>query len=307
MSTIDEILEKLDLIKDLIKNQQEQTFQESEEDLESLESLELPVYHRKYTYGLKFERPNKQKLLKLWSIGQKATVIPTSVDLRNEYMPPIFNQEQLGSCTANGLAAAFSYQYNVEFKKQIIPSRLFIYYNERRLEGTISTDSGAAISDGVKVLETLGTCTEASWPYIISKFAVRPPAQDYKFALKQKVTQASQVNATVADFKTAIANGYPVVMGFSVPATVENIGSNGFMPPYDKNNSEDQILGGHCVCAVGFDDNMTDNINPAGYFIIRNSWGEQYANNGYFYMPYSFFDSGLISDCWVLDLVTAKV
>jgi len=260
---------------------------------------------RKYFYGLRFEHPNRTRTFKLWESSTKSP--EPKIDLRNEYMPPIFDQGRLGSCTANGLAAAFSYQYNVEFKTQYIPSRLFIYYNERRIEGTVTTDSGAQISDGVKVLETIGTCSESSWPYIVSMFADKPHNWDYKYAKKQRVTKAAQVQPTVDDFRTALTQGHPVVFGFSVPATVENIDSTGFMPPYD---TSQQIMGGHCVCCVGYDDNMIRPMidrtvnNPPGYLIIRNSWGIAYADEGYFYMPYSFFTSGLISDCWVLDIVT---
>lgn len=299
--TISDVLSKLEEIKALITDKEEDLF--SLELSEDLKPLNIPK--RKYKYGLKFDRPNKPKIMKIWSHEQ--ITLPSSVDLRNEYMPPVFDQGQLGSCTANALSGAFSYQYNVEFKKQFIPSRLFIYYNERSLEGTVTTDSGAAISDGVKVLETIGTCQESTWPYIISKFTVKPPSKDYQYALKQKVVKVTQIDTNVNSFKTALTNGYPVVFGFSVPATVENIGSDGFMPPYDQNNPADQILGGHAVCMVGYNDNLTDGKNPPGYFIVRNSWGTSYAVNGYFYMPYSFFSSNLISDCWVLDIVTNKI
>ena len=56
------------------------------------------------------------------------------------------------------------------------PSRLFIYYNERALEGPSPTDSGAMLRDGIKAVAAQGACPETMWPYVEDKFADRPPA-----------------------------------------------------------------------------------------------------------------------------------
>jgi C1A family cysteine protease len=101
----------------------------------------------------------------------KVATLPISVDLRGK-MPPVYDQGALGSCTGNALACAFEYDDKNIFQ----PSRLFIYYNERNIEGTVSSDSGALISDGIKSLETYGVCPETLGPYDISKFADKPHA-----------------------------------------------------------------------------------------------------------------------------------
>ena len=84
---------------------------------------------------------------------------PSVVDLRPK-MPPIFNQGQLGSCTANALCAIFAYD-----DPSLIGSRLFLYYNERKMENTVLSDAGACLSDGVEALHTYGICREETWPY----------------------------------------------------------------------------------------------------------------------------------------------
>src|SRR5438105_2592268 len=72
--------------------------------------------------------------------------LPSSVDLRS-LCSPIENQGQLGSCTANALAGALEFLE----RKDRVPfadlSRLFIYYNERVVEHTVKTDSGAMLRD----------------------------------------------------------------------------------------------------------------------------------------------------------------
>src|SRR5471032_900407 len=100
---------------------------------------------------------------------------PASVDLRAT-CSPVEDQGQLGSCTANALAGALEFlekKDNVAFSDL---SRLFIYYNERVVEHTPKTDSGAMLRDGIKALAHQGVCAETEWPYVISRFAAKPSA-----------------------------------------------------------------------------------------------------------------------------------
>src|SRR5919202_1725560 len=94
------------------------------------------------------------------------TALPKKVDLRKS-MPKVYDQGQLGSCTANAIAAAFEFDLLKQGFTDFVPSRLFVYYNERVIEGTVSCDSGAMIRDGIKSVAEQGVCDEASWPYDI--------------------------------------------------------------------------------------------------------------------------------------------
>jgi len=113
------------------------------------------------------------------------TKMPTKVDLTAK-MPPIYDQGQLGSCTANAIGAAFEFDQVKEGYKDFMPSRLFIYYNERAMEGTIDTDSGAMIRDGMKSVAKVGVCAEDTWAYDISKFTEKPPTKAYSEAKKHQ-------------------------------------------------------------------------------------------------------------------------
>jgi C1A family cysteine protease len=95
--------------------------------------------------------------------------LPAKVDFSAKF-PACYEQEALGSCTANALCAAVTYKVPT-----LLGSRLFLYYNERKMEGTINTDSGAYIYDGVIALKTYGICHESEWPYIIANFTVALP------------------------------------------------------------------------------------------------------------------------------------
>ena len=101
--------------------------------------------------------------------------LPESADLRSNCPREVYDQGQLGSCTANAVGGALEFEQMKQGLKSFTPSRLFIYYNERALEGTVGADSGAQIRDAVKTVGSVGACPEADWEYDISKFAPKPP------------------------------------------------------------------------------------------------------------------------------------
>jgi C1A family cysteine protease len=222
---------------------------------------------------------------------------PKSVDLRSK-CPPIYDQGQLGSCTGNGVAAVVEFDQRKQGIKEFIPSRLFIYYNERVIEGTVNQDSGAQIRDGIKVVATLGAPPEKDWPYDISKFADKPPAKAYSDAKKDLVKIYSRVAQNITQMEGCLADGFPFVFGFTVYDSFEGaqVAQTGVAPmPQPGEN----VVGGHCVVAVGYD-------SVKRVFIIRNSWGTKWGMKGYCTMPYEYLVSPqLASDFWTVRSVGA--
>src|SRR5262249_21513787 len=95
------------------------------------------------------------------------SALPAKIDLR-PHCPPVYDQGQLGSCTGNAIAGAIHFDRVKQHKTpDFVPSRLFIYYNEREMEGTVSSDAGAQIRDGIKSVSERGDCPETQWPYEI--------------------------------------------------------------------------------------------------------------------------------------------
>jgi C1A family cysteine protease len=224
--------------------------------------------------------------------------LASKVDLRPA-CPPVYNQGSLGSCTANGLGAAFQFGQKKQKIANWIPSRLFIYYNERVLINTVNSDSGAYIRDGIKTMNREGVCAEDNWAYDISKFTQKPPAICYNKALTNQVLSYMRVdNRSLYQMQSCLAEGYPITFGFTVYDSFRSIGKNGLMPmPLPTEN----VLGGHAVLAVGYD-------NAKQVFIVRNSWGSTWGDKGYFYMPYAYItNANLCDDFWTIRLVEAGV
>src|SRR5208283_1162497 len=142
-------------------------------------------------YGWHPDLPDQRDRLYA-AIAAPPRKLPGAVDLRPG-CSTVENQGQLGSCTANALAGDLEFLEKKAGQPATDLSRLFIYYNERGIEGTVAQDSGAQLRDGIKTLAKQGVCPEQEWPYVISKFAVKPPAACYRDGLKHQITSYHRI------------------------------------------------------------------------------------------------------------------
>jgi C1A family cysteine protease len=233
--------------------------------------------------------------------------LPASVDLTPKF--PVYNQGNIGSCSANALAAAVQFD---RLKKgenpDFIPSRLFIYYNERVIEGDVASDAGAHLRNGIKSLQKQGVCPETEWTYddtkplteggvfpVGSKPATQPPQSCYNDAVNYLITVYQSLNQNLSQLQGCLAAGFPFVFGFSVFSGWYNEKPPSTIIPLP--SQADSLIGGHAVLCVGYD-------NSTNLFKIRNSWGPDQGENGYFYLPYAYVtESNLASDFWVINAV----
>ena len=250
------------------------------------------------------DKPDKRDRLRVTAIP---ATLPSSIDLRKGFPAP-YDQGELGSCTANAIAGALEFdQIKQKLKYEFTPSRLFIYYNERVIEGQVDYDAGAAIRDGIKSVNAQGACPESDWPYNISKFADKPTAVAYKDAKLHKALQYERVSIDPTSIKTVLATGFPVVFGFTVYQSfmTPTVANTGVMPVPDL--SRESVEGGHAVVMAGYNDaswidSTTKRPMPPGW-IVRNSWGTSWGCGGYFVMPYMYADPNLSDDYWHIDAV----
>jgi C1A family cysteine protease len=225
-----------------------------------------------------------------------AGALPVAVDL-TPGCPPVYDQGELGSCTAQAIAAAIEFDQRKQQQTEVfVPSRLFIYYNERAIEGTLDEDAGAMLRDGIKSVNTSGAPHEQLWPYAIAQFRTRPPRAAFTDGSRHRALTYQRVARSLPQMKGCLASGYPFVFGFTVyesfeSATVARTGDAPMPAP------DEVLLGGHAVLAVGYDDHTSR-------FLVRNSWGPDWGRQGYFTLPYAYLlDPHLSDDFWTIRVV----
>lgn len=209
------------------------------------------------------------------------------VDPRAE-MPPVYDQGQLGSCTGNAIAGALEYDCILNNTHFGTPSRLFVYYEERVREGTVTTDSGAYGHDGFKVLRKTGAPPEELWPYDINQFATKPTQTAFDAAAEHKIERyihpglggVSKIER-VESFKRVLSNRQTIAFGFPVYESFESeaLASTGVMEVPQRG---ERIIGGHEVLLVGYLEEEPD------YGLVRNSWGDGWGLGGYFLAPWAW-------------------
>jgi C1A family cysteine protease len=275
----------------------------------------------KHSYGYLPDKPDDRDYLYRAPIK---VVLPPEVDLRG-YCSPVRDQGKLGACTAFAMGTGL--REFIEMKTNPTPppepsclsklltkclvgrklfpkllgdifvvlSPLFLYYEERVLEGTVDYDSGATIRDGMKVLAKTGICPEVDWPYYIGYFTKNPPDLAYQHAPDYQIFVYSRI-FTLDDIKSALATGNGVVFGFQVFESFETdeVAKTGIMP---MPKHGERKLGGHAVFVCGYKDD--ESWEGGGYLIIKNSWSTGWGDKGYFYMPYAFAKNPIyVNDIW---------
>ena len=223
--------------------------------------------------------------------------LPSEFELN--YKIPVYDQKNAGSCVGNGSCESFRYESkeltgNYDFE----PSRLFVYWNARDIDGSTGEDAGTYIRSGFKAMNKSGLCHEKLHPYddAISSVIKKPSSEAYNDGLKNSIVQYAAVNQNEQDIKATLVSGAVVVFGFTVYDSFFGSWANstGIMPLPKKTEG---IQGGHCVVIVGYSDSKK-------CFKIQNSWGTNWGIGGYFWMPYSFLlDPKQADDFWAIQSI----
>ena len=245
-------------------------------------------------YGWRRDQPDQRDRPFARAKIETLATLPASIDLRPG-CPAVYDQLELGSCTANAAAGAIQFDDTLQKLPAVMPSRLFIYYNERSIEGTTASDAGASIRDSIKSVAQWGVPPETEWPYDPTQLTVEPPATVYADAGKHLALVYESIDQDLNELKACLAAGYPFLFGFTVYQSFESdataktgiVRYPGFF---------ERPVGGHAVMAVGYQD--ADQM-----FVCRNSWGADWGGAGYFFFPYKYMLSRLASDFWTIRTV----
>jgi len=237
----------------------------------------------------------------------KAKSLPASVDLR-QWCSPVEDQGRLGSCTSNAGVGVIEYYERKSFGRYINASRLFLYKVSRNLM-KMSGDTGAFLRTTMGAMVLFGTPPEEYWPYTDDEkaFDKEPPAFCYAFAQNYQTIQyfrhdppGTKAEEVLNKVKTYLSKSHPAMFGFTVYSSIEQAEKTGKIPfPSPK----EKIEGGHAIVAVGYNDKMKINntygkIETTGALLIRNSWGKEWGEEGYGWLPYDYVLKSLAEDFW---------
>jgi Papain family cysteine protease len=255
--------------------------------------------------GLGYKRDKKDtRDYKMKVSRAEIEALPPAVILND--VTPVEDQGSLGSCTGNAGDNVFKLRDSIVMNHFFNGSRLALYYWAREIDGDVNDDAGSELRTMAQVLANKGVPPETGWPYIISRFAIKPPSNVDAEAKKSTATKYYRVDGstpqeTLTNIKAAISTAYPVMFGFDVYTSFMNTGSEGTMPaPAGK------LEGGHAVTVIGYDDNHKNSWCGDGALFIKNSWGLTWgtanAHNpaGYFWMPYNYVltENDHVGDAW---------
>ena len=249
-----------------------------------------PQGHRVVVGGYRRDRQDERDKRYARPRSVQRGSLPKFIDLR-QHMTAVENQGELGSCTANAIAGAYEYLAKRMTGQSYDISRLFIYYLARKFDGCEDEDCGSTLRLGMKVLAKYGACSEAAWPYDIDVFRNQPHDEAFQEAADHLIDEYDRLEVNLHAMKVCLAEGYPFVFGTDIFSSFEELDHRGHanLPLPSEEN-----LGGHAMLACGYSDR--DQV-----FLVRNSWGTDWGDRGYCYMPYEYLtNTDLTGDCWTL-------
>lgn len=236
-------------------------------------------------------------------------VIESNIDLRDSFTP-IKNQGEIGACTVFAVTSIFEYILKKNSNEQHDLSESFVYYNVRHVEGNETVDTGSSYQDVIKSMGIDGICSEQLHPYT-KELSAKPSDDAYQDGKSRRIIKALNVIIEEKSIKSAIQEGYPVAISLKVynsfsSTTFSGKGSNVKSSGFVVYPSDDEIVSGefgyHAMVIVGY-------IDETKHFVVRNSWGKEFGDNGYCYIPYSYIcDSDLNRfACIVTEIETTSI
>lgn len=240
--------------------------------------------------GWKRDRPDPRDLTV--KLTRKRGVSMEDLDLRKTgFLPHIYQQYDTNACTAMAIGAAIEYMHRKAGKPDLKPSKLFIYWNARSLSDCTDKDDGAELRDGFKSVAKWGVAPNEDFPFLHENMLVKPPEKAYQDAKKEILTKYNRIPSTARDITAALSQGLPVVFGME---TYDNLNNAETVKTGYVKMPKGKHVGGHCMLIVG--------IKP-GYVIIRNSWGYDWGESGYGYIPIAYIENdNLVGDFWTLEV-----
>lgn len=207
--------------------------------------------------------------------------LPRRIDLRAQ-CAPVEDQGQTNSCVANAIVGALELHQRKAGQPPIDLSRLFLYFNARSLAKSEGEDCGSFIHHGMAAVLAYGVCEERMWPFERAMVTTRPTdacfqnAQSYEAIQFARTPQGEPALA-------ALAQGLPVAFGIVLPSECYQVAAQTGTIPSPDTIPAQSAPSGHAMLIVGYD------LDEKAY-IVRNSWGAGYGQNGYINIPFAVME-----------------
>jgi hypothetical protein len=209
---------------------------------------------------------------------QGQSTLPSKVDLSAQFPTPGYQGKQ-NSCVAWSIAYAVkSYQevlekgWSLDTKDHLF-SPAFIYNSMSN-----GTDNGLKVNEALNWVVDHGVATLATMPYQESDSTTQPTLAALQEAQSYKPKEWGTMKSN-KDIKTSLANNQPVIITMAAFNSFKNL--KGTDSVY---NTADTWIGEHAVTVVGYDDGHAG----GGAFKVMNSWGTDWGDQGFFWLPYDF-------------------
>lgn len=242
-------------------------------------------------------------LMNMIKARKSGTGLNRSADLR-KWSSGVEQQEELGSCTANGALSLLELMEKKAFDKHTDLGRLFTYWVTRYMMGEqyVPVDSGAYNRTTIKSIVKVGVIPESMWPYATKTFANPPTVDMFLNTTPHRALAYLRLDSTygesyVVRMKKFLMSDYALFTGFAVYDNIWNVTKENPVLQYPVRGNK--LIGGHAVMCVGYSDDINTNVGQ-GAFLMQNSWGKEWGDNGFYWMPYRFFERGVATDTWAI-------
>ncbi|MBK9259509.1 MAG: peptidase C1 [Polyangiaceae bacterium] len=246
-------------------------------------------------HGYKYVPP--KAAAKRYTVGSaRVSRLPAKVDLR-PFMTPVENQGDTNSCAANATAGAYEFLVKRHLGEDAYDvSRLFIYYNARSVEDPDNIeDEGTVLQAVIESLKMHGACSEETWAFDPEAVNEEPSEEAYDEARQFLIEDTELVPTDLHAWKTALAEGHPIIFGVKLFGSFDKHKKAGLVPVPSVSEAGRESHGGHAMLCVGYSD-------PDQVFIVRNSWGPEWGDKGYCYIPYRYLMNHEYNfgDSWII-------
>ena len=259
--------------------QKSKELDELKEQLHKNEQSKIRLTENGFTYG-----DTTYKLLDIEEQPLQENYEPKGSHKKSIDLRPLFttikDQGRLGTCSVFSLVSIYEYILKKTKREKKLSER-FVYYNVLKESGNLK-DVGSSLYGVVDSMIKYGVCSDNYCKYDVCDYASEPSNEAYTDALNHKIKVAKNVKINHNDITSALSEGYPVTISLKIYDSFGNQSKGFVYRPSDEEIKENKY-GNHAMVICGYSEE--DKV-----YIVRNSWGKRFGDNGYCYIPFSYID-----------------